>query len=188
MDHSNTDIAEPAFPAEVWVMLRNGVATAVLIVMLTLSASAKMRGPSTPEERARALDYIRSLEQKPVGLDTVEKRIWLTDWIVKVPDIVVHMKYPELESLDKVNDTYSNQLRVQAVFSQAAYLLLHPGDKDVARARAAGLAGTLRAYKAIQRFDPTAKYPVLDNLLSLEKQGKLVSYAEQRWREEPCSD
>ena len=45
--------------------------------------------------------------------------------------------------------------------------------KSDAEKQAAGLAGTLRAYQAIQRFDPTAQYPVLDNLLSLEKQGKL---------------
>ena len=49
-----------------------------------------------------------------------------------------------------------------------------------AEKQAAGLAGTLRAYQAIQRFDPTAQYPVLDNLLSLQKQGKLVQYVEQQ--------
>jgi hypothetical protein len=55
-------------------------------------------------------------------------------------------------------------------------MLEHPGMKDEAAAQAAGLAGTLRAYKAIQRVDPSAKYPLLDNLLSLERKGKLEKY------------
>ena len=56
----------------------------------------------------------------------------------------------------------------------------HPNAKSEAEKQAAGLAGTLRAYQAIQRFDPTAQYPELDNLLSLEKQGKLVQYVEHQ--------
>ena len=45
---------------------------------------------------------------------------------------------------------------------------------------AAGLAGTLRAYRAIQRFDPSARYPLLDDLMSIEKRGKLQKYVEKR--------
>jgi hypothetical protein len=151
-------------------------------------SSASTRGPSTPEERARALNYIHSLEQKPVGRDTLEKRMWLTEWIVQVPDFVVHIKYDELNSLDKVNNTYSNQLRMQAVYSQAAFVLEHPDIKDVATLKAAGLAGTLRAYRAIQQFDPTAKYPVLDGLQALERKGKLQKYVEKHDRSTNCNE
>jgi len=84
------------------------------------------------------------------------------------------------DTLDKVNDTYSNQLRMQAIYSQAAFILQHPQVKSEAEKQAAGIAGALRAYKAIQKFDPSAQYPVLDNLLSLEKQGKLVRFVEEQ--------
>ena len=131
-------------------------------------------------ERARALDYIQSLELNPLAKDSLEKRIWLTEWIVQVPDFTVKACCKALDSLDRINDTYSNQLRMQAIYSQAAYVLQHPNTKNEAEMQAAGLAGTLRAYKAIRRFDPTAQYPVLDNLISLEKQGKLVQYVEQQ--------
>ena len=156
----------------------------VLLALTVLAAStpaeSKMRGPSTPEERARALDYIQSLEQKPLAKDSVGKRIWLTEWIVQVPDITVRMCGKALDSLDIVNDTYSNQLRMQAIYSQAGYILQHPEVKSEAQKQAAGLAGALRAYQAIRRFDPSAEYPVLDNLLSLQRQGKLVRYVEQK--------
>lgn len=156
------------------------VLLAVTVLAASIPAESKTRGPSTPQERARALDYIRSLEQDPLAKDSLDKRMWLTEWIVEVPDFTVNPCCKDLDSLDKVNDTYSNQLRMQAIYSQAAYVLQHPNAKSAAEKQAAGLAGTLRAYQAIQRFDPTAQYPILDNLLSLQKKGKLQKYVEQQ--------
>jgi hypothetical protein len=156
------------------------VLLAVMVLAASVPADCKTRGPSTPQERARALNYIQSLEQNPLAKDSLEKRMWLTEWIVRVPDFTVKACCKALDSLDNVNDTYSNQLRMQALYSQAAFILQHPKATSEAEKQAAGLAGTLRAYQAIQRFDPTAQYPVLDNLLSLERQGKLVEYVEQQ--------
>jgi len=152
----------------------------VTVLAASVPAESKTRGPSTAEERARALSYVQSLEQNPLAKDSLDKRMWLTEWIVQVPDFTVKACCKALESLDKVNDTYSNQLRMQVIYSQAAYILQHPKVKSDAEKQAAGLAGALRAYRAIQRFDPTAQYPVLDNLLSLEKHGKLLQYVEQQ--------
>ncbi len=155
----------------------------VLLVAASLPAAAKMRGPSTPEERAQALQYVQSLEDHPLAKDSLEKRMWLTEWLVQIPDVTVNVCCKELkalEALDKVNDTYSNQLRMQVYYSQLAFQLQHPDEKSTATIQAAGLAGTLRAYRAIQQFDPSAKYPLLDNLMSLERQGKLQKYVQKR--------
>jgi hypothetical protein len=159
----------------------------VLIVVVALPSGAKTRGPSTAEERARALEYAQSLEQNPLAKDSLEKRMWLTEWLVQIPDLTVNVCCKELkalESLDRVNNTYSNQLRMQVLYSQAAFQLQHPGERNTAAIQAAGLAGTLRAYRAIQQFDPSAKYPLLDNLMSLERKGKLEKYVE---RQRKCS-
>ena len=177
----NTHLARPSTSRGEGIMVRKILA--VLIVLTTaasLPSAAKMRGPSTAEERARAVEYVRSLEENPLAKDSLEKRMWLTEWIVEVPDFTVNACCKELASLDKVNNTYSNQLRMQMVYSQAAFLLQHPEEKNTATIQAAGLAGTLRAYRAIQRFDPTAKYPLLDNLIALEKQGKLSQYVQKK--------
>ncbi len=152
----------------------------VLILAASIPSAAKMRGPSTAEERAQALEYAQSLEQHPLAKDNLQKRMWLTEWLVNVPDLTVTPCCKDLEALDKVNNTYSNQLRMQVLYSEAAFLLQHPEEKNTARIQAAGLAGTLRAYRAIQQFDPTAKYPQLDNLISLEKRGKLQRYVEKQ--------
>ncbi len=161
------------------------VLLAVTVIATSIPAASKVRGPSTPQERARALDYIQSLEQNPLAKDSLDKRMWLTEWIVQVPDITVNMCCKDLDSLDQVNDTYSNQLRMQAIYSQAGYILRHPNAKSDAEKQAAGLAGALRAYRAIQRFDPSAQYPVLDNLLALQKHGKLQEYITQQSK---CKD
>ena len=156
------------------------VLLALTVLAASVPAESKMRGPSTPQERTRALKYIQSLEQKPLAKDSLDKRMWLTEWIVQVPDITVRMCCKALDTLDTVNDTYSNQLRMQAIYSQAGYILQHPEVTSEAQKQAAGLAGTLRAYQAIRSFDPSAHYPVLDTLLSLQKQGKLVEFVEQQ--------
>lgn len=156
------------------------VLLAMTVLAASLPAESKTHGVSTPQERAQALDYIHSLEQNPLAKDSLDKRMWLTEWIVRAPDFTVNACCKDLDSLDKVNDTYSNQLRMQVFYSQAAFILQHPKVKNDAEKQAAGLAGALRAYQAIQRFDPTAQYPVLDNLLSLERRGKLLQYVEQQ--------
>src|SRR5215469_13861411 len=135
--------------------MRRNLLTLVIMFAAILSAAAKTRGPSTVEERNRVVNYVRSLEENPLAKDGLEKRMWLTEWIVEVPDVTVNACCTSLWSLDKVNNTYSNQLRMQAIYSQTAFMLEHPGLKDEAAAQAAGLAGTLRAYKAIQRIDPS---------------------------------
>ena len=156
------------------------VLLALSILAASVPAESKMHGLSSPDDRARALSYIQSLEQDPLAKDSLDKRMWLTEWIVKAPDITVETCCKALDSLDKINATYSNQLRMQVIYSQAAFILQHPTVKSDAQKQAAGLAGALRAYRAIQRFDPTAQYPVLDNLLALEKKGKLVKYVEMQ--------
>lgn len=164
-------------------MLRKLFATFIVFsCAAAVPSSAKARCPASWQERVRAVEYTRSLEDHPLAKDSLAKRMWLSEWLVQVPDLTVSICCKELESLDKVNNTYSNQLRVQALYSQAAFLLEHPNVRDVAAIEAAGLAGTLRAYRAIQRFDPTAKYPLLDDLQALQKQGKLQQYVQQRSR------
>jgi len=161
-------------------MARKLLAFMVVLAAVSLPCAAKMRTLTSPEDRERVVDYARSLEEHPLAKDNLAKRMWLTEWIVKAPDVTVDVCCKELQSLDEVNNTYSEQLRMQAMYSQAAFELEHPDVTNSATIQAAGLAGTLRAYRAILRFDPSAKYPVLDNLLSLEKQGKLQKYVERR--------
>ena len=161
-------------------MARNRLAVLLVLAAVSLPCAAKMRTFSCPEERAKVLDYTHSLEDHPLAKDNLAKRMWLTEWIVNTPKVNVNVCCKELQSLEEVNNTYSQQLLMQAMYSQAAFQLEHPDVTNTAAIQTAGLAGTLRAYRAILRFDPSAKYPLLDDLLSLEKQGKLQKYVERQ--------
>jgi hypothetical protein len=160
-------------------MARKLLALLIVLAAAYIPCRADMCNLST-EDRARVVDYARSLEVNPLAKDSLSKRMWLTEWIVKAPEVSVDTCCKELQSLEEVNNTYSQQLRMQAMYSQAAFQLEHPEIKNTAEIQAAGLAGTLRAYRAILRFDPSAKYPALDNLMSIEKQGKLQKYVERQ--------
>jgi hypothetical protein len=155
------------------------LAVLLLIATVAFPCAAKARCPSTTDVE-RVVDYARSLEDHPLAKDSLAKRMWLSEWIVQAPDVTVEVCCKELQSLDAINNTYSQQLRIQAMYSQAAFQLQHPDVKDSATIQAAGLAGTLRAYRAIQRVDPSARYPLLDDLMSLEKRGKLQKYVERQ--------
>ena len=162
-------------------MARKLLVILVVFAATSLPCTAKLcMRSSAAAERARVVNYARSLEQHPLAKDSLAKRMWLTKWIVNSPAVNIAVCCQELQSLDQVNDTYSQQLRMQAMYSQAAFQVEHPEVKNTAAIQTAGLAGTLRAYRAILRFDPSAKYPLLDNLLALEKQGKLRAYVEQQ--------
>lgn len=163
-------------------MTRKMLAVLVVFAAASLPCLAKMHSPSSFGERDRVVDYTRSLEEHPLAKDSLEKRMWLSEWIIKAPTLNVAVCCAELKSLDAINNTYSQQLRMQAMYSQAAFQLEHPKVKDTAAIQAAGLAGTLRAYRAIQRFDPSASYPVLDELMTLERKGKLQKYVERQTR------
>jgi hypothetical protein len=90
---------------------------------------------------------------------------------VQIHDFTVKSCCKALDTLDNVNDTYSNQLRMQAMYAQAAYMMQHPKAKSEAEMQAAGLSGTLRAYQAIQRFDRPLNTPNWMVICSPRKQG-----------------
>ena len=63
------------------------VLAAVLALCLLAPAGARARGPSTPEERKRAVETTRRLEKEPLASSSMEARKWLFQWIVDIPDV-----------------------------------------------------------------------------------------------------
>ncbi len=52
---------------------------------------AQTRGPSTSEERARAVKVAHELEADPLAKDANEHREWMIQWIMEIPDITVNV-------------------------------------------------------------------------------------------------
>ena len=66
----------------------------VLFVFLCsnrFAQSQQKRGPSTPEERAKAVQIARALEGDPLQPGNKDMRTWFTLWLIEVPDITVQV-------------------------------------------------------------------------------------------------
>ena len=68
--------------------------TSLIVVGLTLicfasSAFSQKRGPSTPEERKRAVEMAAFLEEKPLAKEAKDYRAALLYFLAGVPDITV---------------------------------------------------------------------------------------------------
>ena len=108
---------------------------------------AQTRGPSTPEERARAVKVAHELEQEPLAKDAKESREWMIQWIVEIPDITVEVCSEYFGTVPRPPKGHSGEITKQMVISSAAFMIEHP-DK-VKDGQAIALAGLLGALKDV---------------------------------------
>ena len=149
---------------------------AAVAVFSTL-AGAQQRGPSTPEERARALQTAKSLQSDPLAPNVQEDREWLLKWLIEVPDISVKMCTTFLGDLGDSKSGYPGAIIATLLASEAAFVIEHPEKaKDVDAVYFAGVDGALHSYEAIHSKDASYRSPHLDDLIQKRDQGKLSDY------------
>jgi hypothetical protein len=145
-----------------------------------ISGSAATRGPSTAEERAKALKYAHDLEENPLGANAREERGWLLEWIDKVPDITVPICSTLLPaSLSQTQRRFAHEITYQMVISSAAYIIEHPKNTDDDAPYIAGVEGALRTYENILKLRPQARWSVLDDLIEKRDKGELTKYVRE---------
>ena len=155
------------------------VAFAALLLGLIFAraAGAQERGPSTPEERARAVKVSRQLESDPLAKDAKDQRAWVLDWIEKIPDITVNVCFDFFGKVPDPPRGHSREIVMQMIISSAAFMVEHPDKvKDEQSIATAGLLGSLKAYEAILKQDSTARWPYLDKIIQKREQGQLDDY------------
>jgi hypothetical protein len=155
--------------------LRRILATLLAVAALA-PAAARARGPSTPEERKRAVETVRKLEREPLARSSMQARKWLFQWIVEIPDINVTSCPGPLDPLrEDESDSFAQLLFVQSVFGMAAFQIENPKKAGDANAvQTAGVESVLRAYDAMRKADSELKYKELDRLEKARKDGKLA--------------
>ncbi len=157
-----------------------GIATALLVVTLFAShagSAQEQRGPSTAEERARAVKVAHQLEEDPLGKDAKEQRAWMIQWIIEIPDITVNVCSEYFGSLPNPPRGHSQEVFTQMMLSSAAFMIEHPDKvKDEQAVALAGLLGSLKAYEAVLKQDPSAHWAYVDRLVRMRDQGKLDDY------------
>jgi hypothetical protein len=140
-------------------------------------AYAQQRGPSTPEERARAVQTAKSLQADPLAPNLQEDREWLVKWLIEVPDISVKLCSTFLGDLGDSKSGKPGAILAAMLASEAAFVIEHPEKaKDLDAIYFAGVDGALRSYEAIRLKDAAYHLPHLDDLIQKRDQGKLPDY------------
>jgi hypothetical protein len=87
---------------------------------------AQRRGPSTPEERARAVQMAKSLQADPLAPSLQGDREWLLKWLIEIPDISVKMCTTFLGDLGDSKSGYPGAVIATMLASEAAFVIEHP--------------------------------------------------------------
>jgi len=135
------------------------------------------RGPSTAEERTRAVKVARELEDDPLAKDAKDKRKWVIQWIVEIPDITVSECSEFFGKMSKPARPHAQEIIFQMDISSAAFMIEHPEKaKDEQAVATAGLLGSLKVYQSIVKQEPDARWPYLDKIIQMRDQGQLDEY------------
>jgi hypothetical protein len=160
------------------------VITSLFLGFISVRAvRAQDRGPSTPEERARAVKIAHELEDDPVAKDAKEQRAWVIQWIIDIPDITVNVCLEYFGKLPDPPRGHSTEIARQMIISSAAFMIEHPDKaKDEQAVALSGLLGSIKAYQAILKRDPASRWGQMDKLVQMREQGKLDDYVTETRR------
>ena len=157
-------------------MLKNNLMIVLTLVLLCCGSYAyAQRGPSTPEERKRAVEMATFLETNPLAKEAKDYRAKLLLFLAEVPDITVKLCNSILGESKRIKGDYESELVVQLGYSQAKFIIENP-DKahDDAGVYLGGVEGVLRTWQAIKAAKPKAKFPLMDELLQAQQAGSLA--------------
>lgn len=155
--------------------------TTLLLVTIALcfvsSVYAQKRGPSTPDERKRAVEMATFLEKNPLAKEAKDYRAALLYFLAEVPDISVKLCSNVLGESKRLKGDYESELIGQLAFSQAKFMIENPDKAKVDHAvYLAGVEGVLRTWEAIKTSKPKAKFLLMDELLQKRQDGGLAEY------------
>jgi len=155
-------------------------AAGFVLLLTPVTSFAADRGPSMPEERKQALDYIHDLRTNPLGANAQQERSWLLKWLADIPDVTVHvcMIFDKLPKPDKKD---SASIIFAQMAAQAEFILTHPEQKDDRQAELlSGARGALQVYEVLLGSNPKDRQPYLDDLIQRRDAGTLSDFVKER--------
>ena len=151
------------------------LALASVLLPLLATAAGAARGPATPEEREKLVSVVAQLEREPLAASAAESRQWVLSFLQEVPDITAKQCLG-LFGPPQERQGIAQELALQQLFSNAAYVVANGAPAGSTEALTAGLEGALRVYEAMKAADAKATHPRLEQLLQLQRDGQLVPY------------
>jgi hypothetical protein len=151
-----------------------------LIITCVLSASstfAQKRGPSTPEERKRAVEIATLLENDPLNKHAKDLSRELLIWLIEIPDISVTICTGMLGDYSKIKGDYAGTITTQVSFAETKFVIEHPEQaKDEYQVYLAGVESALKTYRNIKKAKPKVRMEPLEQLLLTQQAGKLPEF------------
>jgi hypothetical protein len=101
-------------------------------------------------------------------------------WAVEVPDLSVSICTANMPWKEKYK--HSGDLAAVGLAATVAFVIQHPDEgKDPATAGLAAMESMVRAYQKIVEQDPKSHSKEMDEVVEIQKQGKLEEYIRGRW-------
>jgi len=155
--------------------MRHLLALVLTLAIVVPAAAQNRRGPSTPEERARAVQIAQKLAADPLDDSLKDDRTWLLKWAADVPDITVSICASNDEFKKKYK--YRPEMTFQKMASSLAFVIEHPDQsQDKVAEELAGVQGALNAYQVILKANPKAHSPYWDELLQKQSAATLKEF------------
>jgi hypothetical protein len=159
---------------------RNATSLVLAALFFCLNVSEvhaqQQRGPSTAEERARAIQVAKSLRNDPLAARNTKDREWLIQWLIEVPDISIKLCGGLLGDMgDSKKSPYPGALLATMMATEVAYVIENPDKaKDNNAVYLAGIEGILDAYQSVRAKDPNFHAKQLDEFSQKRVDGKLA--------------
>jgi hypothetical protein len=151
-----------------------------LIIACGFSASstfAQKRGPSTPEERKRAVEIATLLENDPLNKDAKALSRELLIWLIEIPDISVTICTSMLGDYSKIKGDFAGTITTQLSFAETKFVIEHPDQaNDEYQVYLAGVESALRTYQNIKKAKPKVLMEPLEQLLVKQQAGELPEF------------
>jgi hypothetical protein len=169
--------------ARIPTMFLRFLASAVVgcaLLAAPLAATAADRGPSTPEERKQALEYIHHFEADPLNPALKPEIQWVVSFVDKAPDLHIGV-CPALIAFPKGDKKDGLTLFTAMLFVETSFVLQNPDKQDDYHAQfQAGVEGVLRIYEVLLKTNPKDRQPFLDDLIKRRDSGTLVPWVKDR--------
>ncbi len=151
-----------------------------LVVVCAFSATttvAQKRGPSTPEERKRAVKIATLLENDPLNKNAEALSRELLTWLIQIPDITVTICTGMLGDYSQIKEDYKGTMTTQLSFGEAKFVIEHPEQaNDEYQVSLAGVESVLRTYQNIKKVKPKVRIEPLEQLLDKQQTGALPEF------------
>lgn len=169
-----------------WLLWLAGLS--LLMAIGAASAVGQSRGPSTADERNRALRIAKDLRADPLATNIQSDREWLMKWLIEIPDISVKLCGGLMGDLgDSKKSQNPGALLAAMLASQATFVIENPQKaKDNRAINLAGVDGALDAYQAIRSKDPSYQAKRFDDFTQQRSNGKLADAISSALKENKC--